>query len=70
MKGYNRIKNAMIAVLSASIYYNACMTCANDTAAVVVGTISMFGCLYCLMNEADKLNTKAAKKIREMERGM
>lgn len=62
MKGYNKIKDAMIATLAAVTYWNLCVTVNNDMFAIGYGTISVFGCIYYMMREADKWNAKRVKE--------
>lgn len=62
MKGYNKIKDVMIAALTAVTYWNVCQTVNNDWFAIGVGSVAVFGCMYFMMREADKWNVKKAKE--------
>ena len=62
MKGYNKIKDAMMAILAAVTYWNLCLTVNNEMFAIGFGTMVVFGCMYCMMREADKWNAKIAKE--------
>ena len=55
------MKNIIIAILTAIIYRNICMTSSSDTFAISFGTVCMVGFVYFLMREFDKWSAKKNK---------
>ena len=62
MKGYNKIKDVMIAALTSVTYWNLCLTVNNDWFAIGFGTMAVFCCMYHMMREADKWNARRSKE--------
>lgn len=68
MKRYNIFKNIIIALLAASFYFYSCMTIENEMFPVIIGTITMFGCVYLLLWDLDsRLFVKKKKAGAENE---
>ena len=55
------MKNVIIAILTAIIYRNICVTTNSDSFAIAFGAVCMAGCVYFLMRETDKWSAKRNK---------